>query len=337
LFLTISAYVLGKVARDALFLAQFQAVRLPYADIASGAVVGLAVLVYLRLGKHRWLTSLLVGTPLFFAATCAMFWILALRAHPSWLFPLIYIWVGIFGVLGPTQVWSLANLMLTTREAKRIFGMVGGGAILGWIFAGYLSRVLTQAFGTESLLLGMTVLLVPCSVLMGVAAKSKLPDNSFDQSVAEVAGSGQEDFRNSLRSVFSSSYLRAVAAVTCISSLATTLTGWQFKALAKQFSVNKDAMAIFFGDFYFYAGILSLLFQLLLTTRLLRRFGIGPMLFLLPIIVLCGSGGLLIWGTVGAALFLKGGDQILRYSIDRSTVELLYLPLPHRSACKRNG
>src|SRR4030095_9081607 len=40
LFLTISAYVIGKVARDALFLAQFEAVRLPYADIASGVLVG---------------------------------------------------------------------------------------------------------------------------------------------------------------------------------------------------------------------------------------------------------------------------------------------------------
>jgi len=69
-------------------------------------------------------------------------------------------------------------------------------------------------------------------------------------------------------------------------------------------------------------------FQLLLTTRLLRRFGIGPMLFILPLIVLAGSAGLTHWGTIAAALFLKGGDQVLRYSIDRSTIELLYLPLP---------
>ena len=36
LFLVISCYVIGKVARDALFLAHFPAVQLPYADIASG-------------------------------------------------------------------------------------------------------------------------------------------------------------------------------------------------------------------------------------------------------------------------------------------------------------
>jgi AAA family ATP:ADP antiporter len=330
LFLTISAYVIGKVARDALFLAQFEAVRLPYADIASGVLVGFVVIAYLRLGKRVSLQSLLVNSPLFFAVTCAFFWLLAVRSHPTWLYPTFYIWVGIFGVLAPTQVWTLANVLLTTREAKRIFGMVGGGAICGWIFAGYLSKILAKTFGTESLLLGMTFLLASCSVLMAIVSKGgKLQLDASNQSAMGVAGTGQRDFRDSLHSVFSSSYLRAIAAVICISSFATTLTGWQFKALAKQFSVHKDALAIFFGDFYFYVGLLSLLFQLLLTTRLLRRFGIGRMLFLLPVTVLCGSTGLLIWGTVAAALFLKGSDQVLRYSIDRSAIELLYLPLPH--------
>ena len=331
LFLTISASVIGKVASNALFLAQFPAVRLPYADIASGVLVGFVVVVYLRLGRRTSLGSLLVGSPLFFAAVCALMWVLAHYYHPAWLYPALYIWVGIFAVLAPTQVWTLANYLLTTREAKRIFGMVGGGGICGWIFAGYFSKIVAQAFGTESLLLGMTVLLLICSVLMAVLSRGGQPQMDLSKDpAAGVAGTGQKDLQDSMRSVFSSSYLRAIAAVICISSFATTLTGWQFKALAKQSSVGKDALAIFFGDFYFYAGLLALLFQLLLTTRLLRRFGIGPMLFVLPIVVLAGSAGLLVLGTVGAALFLKGGDQVLRYSIDRSTIELLYLPLPHR-------
>jgi AAA family ATP:ADP antiporter len=129
--------------------------------------------------------------------------------------------------------------------------------------------------------------------------------------------------------VLSSQYLRAIAAVICLASFVTTLTGWQFKAVAKQVLVNKDALAILFGNFYFYAGILGLLFQLLLTTRLLRQFGIGMMLFVLPTAVVVGSAGLLIWGTLASALALKGSDQMLRYSLDKSAVELLYLPLPH--------
>src|SRR6266850_1613312 len=286
LFLIMGSYVTGRIARDALFLARFQAVQLPYADIASAVLVGIVVVGYVRLGQLTSLRNLLVGSQFFFATNCVLFWALARYYHPAWLYPAFYVWVGLFGVLAPTQVWTLANYLLTTREAKRIFGMVGGGAILGAIFAGFLSKTVAKAIG-------------------------------------------QRDLQGSMRLVLSSPYLRAIAAVICLASFVTTLTGWQFKAVAKQFLVNKDALAILFGNFYLYAGILGLLFQLLLTTRVLRRFGIGTMLFVLPTAVMVGSAGLLIWGTLASAIALKGSDQVLRYSLDKSAVELLYLPLPH--------
>jgi hypothetical protein len=73
LFLTISAYVIGKVARDALFLTQFSAVQLPYADIASGVLVGFVVALYLQVGRRTSLTKLVVGSQLVFAATSSLF------------------------------------------------------------------------------------------------------------------------------------------------------------------------------------------------------------------------------------------------------------------------
>src|SRR6267378_2661458 len=272
LFLIISSYVTGRVARDALFLARFQAVQLPYADIANAVLVGIVVVGYVRLGRMTSLRNLLVGSQFFFATNCVLFWALAHYYHPGWLYPAFYVWVGLFGVLAPTQVWTLANYLLTTREAKRIFGMVGGGAILGAIFAGYFSKTIAKAFGAESLLLGMASLLFICTVLMATmwhSWKSRLAATS--ETAAGDKGIGQRDLQGSMRLVLSSPYLRAIAAVICLASFVTTLTGWQFKAVAKQFLVNKDALAI----------------------------------------------------------ALKGSDQVLRYSLDKSAVELLYLPLPH--------
>jgi len=103
LCLIISAYVIGKVARDALFLARFQAVQLPYVDIASGVLVGFVVAGYLRLRYLTSLPTLLIGSQIFFAANCMVFWLLAHFYHPAWLYPVFYIWVGTFGVLAPTD------------------------------------------------------------------------------------------------------------------------------------------------------------------------------------------------------------------------------------------
>jgi AAA family ATP:ADP antiporter len=325
-----TTYKVGGVAGAALFLSRFQAKQLAYADIASALVVALVVAGYVLLARRVPILGLLLGSTLFFASNCALFWALAhYHFHLSFLFPVFYIWVKIFGVLLPTQIWTLANYVLTTREAKRVFGMVGGGAIAGWIFSGYFSKTVAKNFGTESLLLGMALFLLICTGLIVLIWRSGRVAVGGAHDMTS-AGNSPRNLFASMRVVFSSSYLRAIAAVICISSLVTTLTGWQFLALMQQFLVKKDAIAAFYGDFNFYAGVLSLLFQLLLTSRFLRRFGIGTALFVLPTTVFLGSVGLLAFGTLGAAVALKGCDQTLRYSLDKSTAELLYLPLPAR-------
>jgi ATP:ADP antiporter, AAA family len=332
LFLVISAYKIGGVAAAALFLSRFQARQLAYADISSSVLVAVVVAGYVFIARRVHLRNLLVGSMLFFASNSAVFWVLAhYYSRLVWLFPAFYIWVKVFGVLAPTQIWTLANYVLTTREAKRVFGMVGGGAIAGWIFAGFFSKTMTKTFGTESLLVGMALFVLICAGLVFLIWRSGQVAVGGGHEIAEGAGdTGPRNLDQSMRLVFSSPYLRAIATVICVSSLVTTLTGWQFLAIAQQVLVRKDALAIFLGNFNFYAGILSLLFQLLLTTRFLRRFGIGTALFVLPVTVFLGSAGLLALGTLGAVVTLKGCDQVLRYSLDKSTAELLYLPLPAR-------
>ncbi len=91
---------------------------------------------------------------------------------------------------------------------------------------------------------------------------------------------------------------------------------------------DTDELAMFFGTFSMIAGLMSLLLQLLLTGRLLRTIGVGSALFIVPTAMLMGSAGVLLLGTLVAAAALKASDQVLRYSIDKATVELLYLPVP---------
>ena len=326
LFLVLTTYVAGRVARDALFLDQFRASQLPYVDISIAVLVGFVAAGYLRIARKLRPPALFTGSLLFFAANSFAFWYLSRYYHLRWLFPAFYIWVGIFGVVCPAQVWTLANYVLTTREAKRLFGVIGAGGIVGGIFGGYVCKSLPKIAGTESLLLLMAVLLAAASVPVYILARRY----GSGAGGAAKPSSEQESVSTMFQSVnliWHSRYLRAIALVVLLSSYATTMTGWQFKAIAKHFLGNKDALALFFGSFYFYAGILCLLFQLFLTGRVLRRFGIGLGLVAVPIALIASSFGVLIWGTLAAVFVLKGSDQVLRYSLDRSTVELLYLPV----------
>jgi ATP:ADP antiporter, AAA family len=337
LFLVIASYVVGKAARSALFLGEYAAVKLPYVTIAIAVMVGLVIAAYVQIARRTTLRNLLVGSLVFFSLNALAFWYVAHYYKTAWLYPAFYIWVGIYGVLAPAQVWTLANHALTTRQAKRLFGLVGSGAISGFIFGGFLTGQIVGRFGAESILLGMTALTAACIVPVvllfrrpsdigaeaepGPAAKGWTPPIA---SAREI----EPHFLQSLRLVGSSPYLRAIAGVICLSSIATTVANWQFEALTQaHFAMDKNAIGRFLGDFYFYAGIACLTIQLLMTSRVLRRFGIGPALFVVPVALLLGSTAVLIYGTLWAAILLRGSDQVLRYSIDKSSVELLYLPL----------
>lgn len=331
LFLIMGSYLVARVARDALFLDQFQAVALPYVDLAIFGLIGFVVSGYLLLSRRVALRTLLVASLVFFASNTFAFWYFAHYYRFRWLIPVVYVWVGMFGVVAPAQVWTLANYVMTTREAKRVFAVVSSGAISGAIFGGKFANLMAPRYGTESLLMAMTLALAGCAVLVMLIwrQKQRLAPGP-EEPATPPPDEKPPNLRDSLRLIGSVPYLRALAGLILVANIVTSLAGWQFKALAKHFYAQKDALAAFFGDFYFYAGLAGLAVQLLLTNRLLRRFGLGTALFVVPVAMLVSSGGVLLWGmaTIWAAIALRSSINVFQYSIDRPTVEVLYLPVP---------
>jgi AAA family ATP:ADP antiporter len=335
LFFIISAYQVARVARDALFLGQFPAALLPYADITVFALVGVVVGAYISIGERAGLRRTLIGSLVVFGLSGLAFATLHRWMNPTWLFPFFYVWVGIFGVLAPAQGWMLANYVVTPREAKRLFGLVAAGASLGATFGALLTRVVSRRVGAESLPILMAVLVLVAAVIVEILWRRR-PAGLADLEPDVEKERTSKGIRESLRVVAHSPYLRAIAGVIGLASLVTYLIGWQFKAIVQQSILNTasvegraDALASFIATFEGAASIACLFIQVLLTAGLFRRFGLRTALFALPIGLFVGSLGLLVFGgTVIAVLVPRGIDRVVRYSMERPAVELLYLPVP---------
>lgn len=333
LFLTMAGSVASKAARDAMFLDRFPATSLPYVDIAVAVLVGLVAGVYIRLGARTNLRNVQIASLLAFAASALVFWWSARAAatpggavEGGTVFVLIYVWVGALSVLVPSQVWTLASFVMTTREAKRAFGFIGAGAIVGWIVGGLATRALVDRYGTESTLLWVAGTLVASAVLVWMVWRDRpahLVEHDLGPASASAGG-----LWTSFTQVRRSPYLTAIASVIWLAAFVTTIAGWQFKAIAKENIPATDELAMFFGTFNVVAGVAALLLQVLLTGRILRTAGIGVTLFIVPVAMVLSSGGLLLFGSLAAVVALKASDQVLRYSLDKATVELLYLPVP---------
>ncbi len=327
LFLVLTAYVATKATRDALFIARFGPDALPYADVASAIGVLAAMAIYLRLGRRLSLPLLQTGALAVFAAAGAAFWWIGPRVESSWLIPALYVWASIFGVVLPVQVWTLANHAITPRQAKRLFGIIGSGAISGCIAGGFLTRTVAPRAGAEALLLITAVALAAPIPLVWAIWRTRLSSGAPEGTAAEHASTDGAGLVEGLALLRRRRYLSTLALVVMLSSLVTTIVAWQYRAVAAGAIPDTDQLAAFFGGFLFYTGLLSLATQVFVTGPWLRRFGLGPALLVLPLALAGGSAALMITGSLAAAVALRGSDQVLRYAIDRPATELLYLPL----------
>jgi AAA family ATP:ADP antiporter len=162
-----------------------------------------------------------------------------------------------------------------------------------------------------------------------IAIWDRRPPGPASNSV--VAGSGPQNLLDSLRLITESPHLRVIATLVFLSSVVATIAAWQMKAVAQATFVSKDALGVFFGNFDGYVCLIALLAQLLLTGKVLQKFGIGVALATLPLFLFAGSLTVVIWGSLWAVCFAKGSDRVFRYSLDTAAQQLLYLPVSARA------
>lgn len=324
LFLVIGAYIMGQSAGDALFLNSFPR-QLPQAIMATSVAVGVFVSVHIRLSKRLPLEPLSIGLLLFFAISFALLW-WATGLHNRWVYAINFVWVYAAGAMAPIVAWTLGNYVLTTREARRVFGFIGAGGILGATCAGLVTAAISRRLGPDNLLLVMAFILMAAAVT--VKALFFVAGQRIEEAQrVPVESAPPRSFRESARLIRQSRYLLLITALIAIGSATTTIIGYQFKIIARDYFVNKEALTAFFGRFYGYLGLASFFLQIILTGRLLRSFGIRVTLFVLPVVLLGGSIGVLLLPVLATAIVLKGSHSLLRYSLDKSSAELLYLPV----------
>lgn len=323
LLLGMAAVICLKAVSDAIFLSEFDATRLPYVDLVVTVLVGLLVNYYLRWSGRVRLGSLVAVTQLCLAASIIALWLL-LSASASGSAILLYLWVGVFAILIPSQVWSLAAATFTTRQAKRLFALIGSGGILGAAVGGNFTGVIGPYIGAVGIL-PFSAALLAAGAWIARSLTADGPAQGFSRS--------QEDHRNapivdSARLVGGNRYLLLIALAVIASTIVGTLVKYQFKAQTQAyFDADLDGMASFAGYFYGYISVVSLIFHITLSNRLLRAAGLSLTLFVLPLALVSGVVALLLSSSIYAAVWARGADQGFRHSIDRASSELLWVPV----------
>ena len=324
----IGAVVIGHSVRDALYLSNRPARGLAGMYIWSSIAIVLVSWSYARIADRLPRGLLNAVSALGCAALGAAFWAVLTVTDAVWVYAALYVFVEAMGSLVVIQFWTLANDVFHAREAKRLFGLIGGGGTLANVIFGLLVGRYAQVIGAQNLLLVMVAQLAICAGLAQAgsrtAAAGALVLRSRPVRKAPVISRAGLTF-------LSNKHLTIVALIGAVSAAAVTIVDFQFK-LSAAAVLDQNDLAGYFGRFYGICGGVALAVQIWVTGRLLERYGILASLLPLPLGLALGSGASAASATPGlfVSSLAKGSDTIFRYTINDASMQLLYVPVaPH--------
>src|SRR5437660_6690649 len=127
----VGAVVVGRSLRDALFLANVPRERLAGMYVWSSLAIVLVSYGYARIADKVRRGTLNSACAAISAVLCAAFWAaFNLGGGGTFIYYALYIFVEAMGSLVVIQFWTMANDVFHAREAKRLFGLIGGGGTL---------------------------------------------------------------------------------------------------------------------------------------------------------------------------------------------------------------
>jgi ATP:ADP antiporter, AAA family len=325
-FLAMTSYNVVKPITRSQFIASLGADNLPWVQFGAGMLIGILMQGYSRaisLVPRRWTVPVTQGA---LVILLLVFWVLFTQVGAEWVSVAFYIVGLIFGLLMISQFWTIANDVYDPRQAKRLFGLIGGGASLGGATGAALTSTLVRQLGQNTMLIVSAAVLTLCMVIVTwVIRREQSAGRSDASKTGEEEGvSGAEAFRM-LRNSW---HLQIIALVIGFAAVGAAIIEQQLNMAAAEAADSADAVAAFLAQIIVYLSLIGFVVQVALTSRIHRFLGIGFALLILPV-TLGGTGLLMLlngalW-TAGLARIL---DTSLRYTVDKTSREILFLPLP---------
>jgi ATP:ADP antiporter, AAA family len=239
----------------------------------------------------------------------------------SILAPIFFIWVSVFNLFATTMFWSFMADVFAPEQGKRLFGFIAVGGSVGGIVGGFVTSSLAGKLSTGVFLLITAVMLeIAAQCVRRFPADFRAHDQQSEQ---PIGGKFWEGATHIVRSP----YLLGLAAFLIIYTITNTWAYFQQSDLAGHQLRDRAARTSFLANIDIAVNTITVLIQVFLTGRLMKWFGVGITLVLMPLLSAVG------FAAIGLApvLTVLATFQILRraagFALLRPAREVLFTVL----------
>jgi AAA family ATP:ADP antiporter len=322
IFILLVAYYVLKTVREPLILASG-------AEVKTYAAAAQAALLVAYVPAYGWLASRLsarrlVTTVLLFFFTCIQLFFFAGLAGISYIGVIFYVFVGIFSLTLIAQFWSFANDIYEKTEGDRLFPLIAIGATAGApLGAALAERLFAGGFSPWTMMQIAAILLL---VHLGLFSSVRR------DGAGRARREKMSETSNGFGLVLHSRYLALIAILLVVLNIVNTTGEYILSRLvtdqARTSGIANTGAYIgsFYGNYFFWVNIASVIFQTLLVARIVKLTGIAGVLFALPIAALGAYG--LVASSAGLMLvrWVKTAENAVDYSFMNTAKQMLWLP-----------
>ena len=329
-FCLLGGYYLLRPLRDALGLAG-GAQELQW--LFSGTFVAMLMLVPLfgalvaRLPPRRFV-------PLayrFFTASIVVFGVLIARDVQSvWVGRVFFVWISVFNLFVVSIFWSVLADRFSNAQGRRLFGFIAAGGTAGTFAGPALAATLVSTVGPVALTLGAALLLE--AALRCFHGLHPRAPGSAALDAGRGAGEGEGDAARPLGGgvfaglglIVRSPYLLGLCGYLLLHTAASTFLYFEQGRIVADAFADTASRTRFFALVDLGVSTSTLLLQVFVTGRLMKRLGLGTALLLLPVASALAFVAV-AWSPV--VLVLAGAQALRRacdYAIARPAREVLF-------------
>ena len=246
-----------------------------------------------------------------------------------------FIWLSVINLFVNSLFWAFMVDIFDVDQGKRMFAFIGIGGTLGAIVGGwatnYVSGLTDSVFLAPGLMLtGATLFGGAILIMLSLDRHALASEHSrHTRFVAHAPGEIQRhevggNFWDGATAVASSPYLLGIAGYIVLLAIGNTMI---YFTQANVILDNADTFSQRVGSFAQFdmlAQIATLLTQMFITTRIIKRLGVGWTLSLLPLVTMIGFGVLAIWPVYGVMAIFQALQRAARYALSRPARETLF-------------
>ena len=248
----------------------------------------------------------------FFVANLALFWLLlTLDVATVTVARVFFVWVSVFNLFAVAVFWSFMADLFTADQGKRLFGFIGAGGTAGALLGPAITIGLSVPLGPTNLLIVAGVLLelaVFCVHQLERTANAGQASAPKDERIGGSAFAG-------ISEVFRSPYLLGVAIWVSLMSFGATILYFAQANIVAATVHGAAAQTRIFASIDLAVGLLTLLTQVFVTGRLLKRFGTGPAAGALPAVYLAGFAYLAVVTSLAAIMVFQVVQRWMNFAI----------------------